>query len=57
MPPIPLGQAIKLVAKLGGYLGRPSDPPPGAETIWKGMIRLYDRSEGYRLATLQLRPP
>ncbi len=57
-PPFTLGQAIILVAKQGGYLGRPSDPPPGTETIWKGMIRLYDRSEGYRLATMQnARPP
>lgn len=56
-PPFTLGQAIILVAKQGGYLGRPSDPPPGAESIWKGMIRLYDRAEGYRLATLHLRPP
>jgi hypothetical protein len=56
-PPFTLGQAIILVAKQGGYLGRPSDPPPGAECIWKGIIRLYDRSEGYRLATHHLRPP
>jgi hypothetical protein len=56
-PPFTLGQAIILVARQGGYLGRRSDPPPGAETIWKGMIRLYDRAEGYRLATLELRPP
>lgn len=57
-PPFTLGQAIILVAKLGGYLARRSDPPPGAESIWKGMIRLYDRSEGYRVAALHYaRPP
>jgi hypothetical protein len=57
-PPFTLGQAIILVANLGGYLARPSDPPPGCECIWQGMIRLYDRAEGYRLATLQhARPP
>ena len=57
-PPFTLGQAIILVAKLGGYLARRSDPPPGCECIWEGMIRLYDRAEGYRPATLQhARPP
>jgi len=57
-PPFTLGQAIILVARLGGYLARRSDPPPGAESFWKGMIRLFDRSEGYRVAALQnARPP
>jgi hypothetical protein len=32
---------IKL-ARLGGYLARSSDPPPGNETIWRGLTRLVD---------------
>lgn len=57
-PPFTLGEAIILVAMQGGYLARPSDPPPGAECIWKGMIALYYRAQGYRIATLQhARPP
>ena len=32
---------IKL-ARLGGYLARNSDPPPGNETIWRGLARLVD---------------
>ncbi len=32
---------IKL-ARLGGYLARNGDPPPGNETIWKGLTRLID---------------
>ena len=57
-PPFTLGHAIILVARLGGYLARRSDPPPGAETFWKGIIRLFDRSEGYRVAAMQhARPP
>jgi hypothetical protein len=32
---------IKL-ARLGGYLARSSDPPPGNETIWRGITRLVD---------------
>lgn len=56
-PPFTLGTAIVLVAKLGGYLGRRSDPPPGAENVWKGMIALYHRVAGFRVAMLQRRPP
>lgn len=57
-PPFTLGEAIILVAKQGGYLGRRSDPPPGAETMWKGMIVFYNRVEGYRVAARQYgRPP
>jgi hypothetical protein len=32
---------IKL-ARLGGYLARNGDPPPGNETIWRGLTRLVD---------------
>jgi hypothetical protein len=32
---------IKL-ARLGGYMARNSDPPPGNETIWRGLTRLTD---------------
>jgi hypothetical protein len=32
---------IKL-ARLGGYLARNSDPPPGNETIWRGLNHLVD---------------
>lgn len=48
--PPTLGEAIILVAKQGGYLARKSDPHPGAESIWKGLIRLSDLAAGYRLA-------
>ncbi len=30
---------ITEVAKLGGYLDRKSDPPPGPESIWRGMAK------------------
>ena len=32
-PPTNLGAAVGLVAKLGGYLGRSNDPPPGHQLI------------------------
>ncbi len=44
-----LGSAIKLVAKIGGYLDRFKDPPPGYQIIWKGYFRLQLMCEGYML--------
>jgi hypothetical protein len=37
------------VAKIGGYLDRGSDPPPGWETMWKGLKKLRTWAEGYEL--------
>jgi hypothetical protein len=37
-----LSDYIIKIAKLGGYIGRASDPPPGNRVIWKGMERLTD---------------
>lgn len=39
---------IKL-ARLGGYLARANDPPPGNKVIWRGMPRLVEIQTGYRL--------
>lgn len=30
------------VARLGGYLARAHDPPPGNKVIWRGLTRLTD---------------
>lgn len=38
------------LARLGGYLARKGDPPPGATVIWRGLTRLADRVEGMGLA-------
>ncbi len=38
------------VARLGGYLDRNSDPPPGTTVIWRGLTRLADLDEGFRAA-------
>jgi IS4 transposase len=35
--PPPLGEFVRMVASLGGYLGRKGDGPPGPQTLWTGM--------------------
>jgi hypothetical protein len=37
------------VAKLGGYLARRKDPPPGNRVVWRGLTRLTDLCLGYDL--------
>jgi hypothetical protein len=37
------------VAKVGGYLDRSSDPPPGWQTMWKGLKKVRTWEEGYEL--------
>jgi hypothetical protein len=46
-------QFVDAVAKLGGYLGRPCDGPPGWQALWRGYQRLADILLGVELA----RPP
>ena len=41
---------VRAVARLGGYLDRTSDPPPGTTVIWRGFSRLADLVEGACLA-------
>jgi len=50
-PPPPLREANRMVAKLGGFLGRKSDGEPGTETLWRGLQRLDGMTEGWRLAS------
>src|SRR5262249_50902622 len=38
------------VAKLGGYLARARDPPPGNMVIWRGLTRLMDIHLGFELS-------
>ena len=37
-----LSNYILKIAKLGGYLARAHDPPPGSMVIWRGWTRLND---------------
>ena len=38
------------IAKLGGYLARAKDPPPGNMVIWRGLTRLMDIQLGFELS-------
>jgi Transposase Tn5 dimerisation domain len=38
------------IARLGGYLDRTCDGPPGWQTLWKGWMRVMDVLEGVHLA-------
>jgi hypothetical protein len=40
--PTTLNQMVRLIASLGGFLGRKSDGEPGAKTIWIGLQRTMD---------------
>lgn len=48
--PLDLDFYIRAVARLGGYLDRASDAPPGTTVIWRGFSRLSDLVEGARIA-------
>jgi hypothetical protein len=47
--PLEVGEAIETVARLGGYLARRSDPPPGTKALVLGLVRFEGIVEGYRL--------
>ena len=40
--PPSLGEVVIMVARLGGYLNRKNDDPPGPKAIWTGQQRLFD---------------
>jgi hypothetical protein len=44
-----VGQAVRLVARLGGHLGRKGDGPPGAKVLWRGLQALHDMVLGFRI--------
>ena len=45
-----IAEALMWIAKLGGYLARKSDGPPGTLALWRGWKRLTDLTEGWCLA-------
>ena len=49
MPRLNLQEAIRLLARLAGWRGAPSDGEPGAESVEEGLRRLTDWVSGWRL--------
>ena len=48
--PPSLQAAIVLIAKMGGYLARKNDCPPGPKAIWQGITQLYHSINAIELA-------
>ena len=44
-----LGDAVRLVAHLGGHRNRKHDPDPGHQVMWHGQTRLTSASLGHRI--------
>ena len=47
--PPPLGDVIRWVARLGGFLYRRTDGPPGVKVLWRGLMRLQNIVIGTQL--------
>ena len=48
--PPTLSSYLTQIARLGGYLARASDPPPGNTVMWSGWSRLMDTKLGAAIA-------
>lgn len=44
-----LQQAVRWVAKLGGFIGRKSDGEPGSMTMWRGFQTLYSITDMFKI--------
>lgn len=45
-----LSDYVIIIAKLGGYLARNNDPPPGSMIMWRGLVRFTDIRLGFGLS-------
>jgi hypothetical protein len=52
-PPQNLGEAVLTIARMGGYMKRKHDPPPGAELLWRGHRQLTLLSQGLGMAQME----
>ena len=44
-PPPTLREAVRMLGRLGGHLGRKSDGEPGVTVLWRGWMWLYESVE------------
>jgi len=54
--PPTLREAVRLVATLGGFLGRKGDGEPGTQTLWLGLQRLDDLTAMWKLLSAHFAP-
>ena len=47
--PPSLGDFVRMVAQLGGYVNRKRDDPPGPQTVWIGLQRVHDFATCWQL--------
>jgi hypothetical protein len=47
--PPSLGEAVRWIAQLGGFVGRRRQDQPGTETVWRGFQHLTDLTRMYRI--------
>lgn len=55
--PPTLGEAVRMVASLGGFLGRKCDGEPGTKSLWLGLQRLDDLTAMWKIVTARPSPP
>ena len=46
--PATVNEVVRLIARVGGFLGRKSDGEPGAKTIWRGLDQVHAAAETLR---------
>lgn len=44
-----LSHYLEKISRLGGYLARSGDPPPGNMVMWRGLSRLTDIEIGFMI--------
>jgi hypothetical protein len=49
--PPTIRQAVFMVARIGGHLGRKNDGFPGTQTIWRGLVKLQAATKMYTFIT------
>lgn len=54
--PLSLKEAVKQIARLGGFLGRKGDGEPGVKVLWRGLRRLADFVLAFRTLSPRPRP-
>jgi hypothetical protein len=54
--PPPLRQALRMVATLGGFLGRKGDGQPGTTTLWRGLQYLDGIAAMWKYMVMQYAP-